>query len=304
MFTHTLARGFSIQGFFEGYLMDLSSKQARRAASRRLTEEEQREFVAFFKEGLKQYGLVKADLADEVEKPEEEEAVDRLHEKHGAQTRLADPLESFSREKMRRFVENALTRPQTIDIATRLVFRIANARKTTEWRKKIGKFENDPWFEKCRDLIRAGKPFVDGFAWPRTSDPDVRVFINPYDVEQFTNECLEDIAVWIQPKQKEQIKRSLIRSIEKRAEHRARALRTWALQLESFLDIRIFEGPYKDQETGAIVAVKEMRIKRAAYGSEDLIPWKDGERQPQFYERLEAIMFETLTKYAASKKKS
>lgn len=273
---------------------------------RRLTEDEHAEFVAFFKEGLRQYGATKADLASSL--PEEKSAEDRFHENAGTLTFPDDPLANLSPEKMRRFVENALARPQRADIASRLIVRLARSEKAVAWRQQNGGkngIEKDPWAKKFLEFAQECKPFVsleDGLDWPPPPSPRVRGFLHPNDVTLFVDESLQDVDAWIQPNLREQIKRSLIKGIEQRAERRANALKTWALKTEALLDIRIREGvSHEDQETGAVLSVKETCIKHIRFGESDRTPLREGEREPEFHERLEAIMLEQLRRHAASK---
>jgi hypothetical protein len=275
-------------------------------SQRRLTDDEHTEFVAFFKEGLKQYGATKADLASSL--PEEKSAEDRFHENAGTLSFPDDPLANLSPEKMRRFVENALARPQRADIASRLIVRLARSERAVAWRQQNGGkngIEKDPWAKKFVEFAEECKPFVtleDALSFPSPPSFRVRGFINPYDVALFVDECLQDMGAWIQPNLREQIKRSLIKGIEQRAEHRANALKAWALQSEAFFDIRIREGvSHEDKVTGAVLSVKETCIRPVCFGEGDRAPLREGEREPEFHERLEAIMLEQLRLYATSK---
>lgn len=99
---------------------------ARRVA--RLNIQLYREFRSLANAGFEQYGISKADLADQVKRKILKS--DLLYERAGVQSRGArDALIGKTPTQERRFVENVLSRPSPAEAARIVTWRIVNCRK-------------------------------------------------------------------------------------------------------------------------------------------------------------------------------
>lgn len=254
----------------------------------RLDPKLHRAFRSLANAGFKQYGITKSDLADQVKRKRLKS--DLLYERAGVQTRRAgDVLVGKTRIQVRRFVENALTRPSSAEAARTVIWRIVNCKKACAWRKSSA--NGDPWLTKVIELQRAATPYVHKRQAADTGS--VYAFIHPKGVLEFVRQTVDDMESWLPIRIRTSLEKAMIRSIEMRAKGRAKALAHWVAQSEAFVDVRVYEGPMYDAATDATVQTYQIRYCRVKL-FEERLPLKSGERKPKAAERVEAIVADAL----------
>jgi len=264
--------------------------EGSREDRKRMPMDMYREFKAFAESGMQQYGLSPLDLTTQM--PVRLSKEELVYVRAGVQRRNPDPIDfnRKSRKQIQRFVENALSRPTTTQTARRVIRAIDRCKKTFDWRKKNGDFRNDFWSQKFFAMHKALVPYVFVLHQDAQKEAPLTAFIHPKAVNVFVEQCLNDASAWISPEQRAGLKNAIIKSIQARAKDRSRAMWAWLGQSEMFIDVRIYEGPSKDRESGTIVGTKEIRYRRVKPFSNETEPLGPREREPRACERLRAIM--------------
>jgi len=261
-----------------------------RRTVQRLDSKLYRAFRSLAKAGLEQYGLSKADLADQVTRRQSKS--DLFYERARVQTRRSgDALAGKTRTQVRRFVENVLSRQSSPEAARVVIWRIVNSKKACAWRKSSAD-RTDVWLTRVLELSRTGAPYVRE-CFVVSDDGPVYAFIHPKGVAEFVRQTLEDTTAWLPTRMRASVEKAMIRSIEKHAKDRARAFSHWVALSEAFIDVRVYEGPMYDPVSGATVETFQIRYSRVK-PFDARPPLGIREREPKTYERIEAAIADTL----------
>jgi hypothetical protein len=251
-----------------------------------LDAEQFEEYRALVRHGLTQYGMTIADLADQ--QPRLRSKEDIVFERVGVQERASASLANRSREQVRRFADNTLRRPSSFEAANVVISRLMNSKKAWAWRR--ANRGPDSWSDTVSELRARGIPYVIKIGPHERGE--VSAFIHPKVVEQFVAGTLDDCDVWITPSLRGKLERAMVQSIRARARDRAEALANWVAMSQDFIDVRVYEGPETDPETGATLQTSQLRFRRVRSGSHS--PLAPGERAPSAAERMKAIMEDTI----------
>jgi hypothetical protein len=254
-----------------------------------LSTDDYRAWKQLVERGFTQYGLKKTDLADQQRRTTDR---DRLLEKAGVQRRTIDPLQHKTRDQIRRLVENALSRRCAAETARLIIWRIMNAKVACAWRSANVSGPPDTWQREVIELVHRGIQYVTAAPPPQKSV--IRAFIHPKGVEVFVRETLADLGTLIPPRKREAVATAMIESISQNNELRTKAVADWFMQSDGFIDVRVFEGPWRDPQTGTVIQVRETRHRRVKL-FDPREPLAAGEREPRAHERLRAVMRDTFT---------
>lgn len=254
-----------------------------------LTADGYRAWKALVERGLAQYGLKKSDLSDQQRSTPS--ARDLTYERAGVQKRAVDPLRNLTRDQMRRFVENALSRRCAAETARLIIWRIMNAKVTVAWRRANNDRTADEWLDEVLALTHRGVQYV--IATPPPSKGVVRAYIHPKGVETFVLETMADIGTLIPARKRPEVAAAMIASIERHNEMRAKAVADWFMQSDGYVDVRVYEGPWRDPRSQAEVQVRDT-LHRRVKPFEPREPLGPGERAPEPHERLRAVLRDTF----------
>jgi hypothetical protein len=252
-----------------------------------LQTEQFEEYCALVRQGLAQYGMTIADLADQ--QPRARTKEDLTLERVGVQERASTSLANQTREQIRRFVDNTLRRASSFESAIVVIGRLMNSTKAHAWRR-ANRGGPDPWSDRVSELRARGIPYV--IAIGPHERGEACAFIHPKMVEGFVATTLDDCDVWLTPSLRGKLEHAMVQSIRARSRDRANALANWVAMSEGCIDVRVYEGPETDPETGATLPTSQLRFRRVRPGSHS--PFGPGDREPRAHERMKAIMEDAI----------